>query len=280
MASVFSVLTGLTHILDFAVAYAILLLLTITYIIKGKGEVKYLVMPLILSSALLASGFLVYEVMGGDSYKGISLVNEIIQGKFFEIKNPIEVSNVAFPLIIGALGIITSKSILINDVDRRIIFTLSIILIVLNIPLIPRDFLWRFNLMSAILVPLILGVFIGTIKSVRHSVLTVLLIASLLTPQFITAISVLKPSITTEEYYELKHIAVKAPSNIVFVVPNTKIRYWLETLTQNVVKKPKDAKSGSLTILVVEKFRPVPPWAKPFYEGEFVKAYLLFPRSP
>jgi len=45
-------------------------------------------MPLILSSALLASGFLVYEVMGGDPYKGISLVNEIIQGKFFEIKIP------------------------------------------------------------------------------------------------------------------------------------------------------------------------------------------------
>ncbi len=134
--------------------------------------------------------------------------------------------------------------------------------------------------MSAILVPLILGVFIGTIKSVRHSVLTVLLIASLLIPQFITAISAMKPSITIKEYYELKHIAVKAPSNTIFLVPNTKIRYWLETLTQNVVKNPKDVKSGSLTILVVEKFRPVPPWAKPFYEGKFVKAYLLFPRSP
>ena len=94
-------------------------------------------------------------------------------------------------------------------------------------------------------------------------------------PQFITAINMAKPSIPLSEYYEIKQLVSKAPENAIFVIPNTKVRYWFETLTSNVTESPKDVEVGYIPILVLEVGRPAPPIAKLFFLGKFLKAYLL-----
>jgi len=54
--------------------------------------------------------------------------------------------------------------------------------------MIPKDFLWRFNLMSSILIPTIIGALIGFIENLKGKLLVSLIIIGFLILQFITAI--------------------------------------------------------------------------------------------
>jgi len=344
--SFFAILTGLTHILDFALAYGFLLLMLLLNI-RNKSYLRYVLLPFAFSTILLALGFTVYWVMGGDPYKGISFIKELIYLEKISLPNIFTLNNILTPLLIGFVGVLLYKH-LPSDAGRKTILTLSVILILLNIPIIPKDFLWRFNLMSSILIPIIIGALIGFIGNSKGKLLVSLIIIGFFIPQFITAISMAKPSISPSEYYEMKQLVLKgsplymfvyvfghwfifsphgrsvgfhwslrgrspptprrrhintqylssnkisitqqgetykniynhinfatAPENSVFIVPNTKIRYWIETLTPNVVRSPKDANIGYVPILVLEVGKPVPPIAKPFFLGKYLKAYLL-----
>jgi len=271
--SFFAILTGLTHILDFALAYGFLLLMFLLNI-RNKSYLRYVLLPFTFSTILLALGFTVYWVMGGDPYKGISFIKELIYLEKISLPNIFTLNNVLTPLLIGFVGVLLYKH-LPSDAGRKTILTLSVILILLNIPIIPKDFLWRFNLMSSILIPIIIGALIGFIGNSKGKLLVSLIIIGFFMPQFITAISMAKPSISLSEYYEMKQLVLKAPENSVFIVPNTKIRYWIETLTPNVVRSPKDIEIGYIPILVLEVERPTPPIAKPFFLGKYLKAYLL-----
>jgi len=73
----------------------------------------------------------------------------------------------------------------------------------------------------------------------------------------------------------MKQLVLKSPENSVFIVPNTKIRYWIGTLTPNVVRSPKDVNVGYIPILMLEVGRHAPSIAKPFFLGKYLKAYLL-----
>jgi len=75
--SFFAILTRLTHILDFTLAYGFLLLMLLLNI-RDKGYLKYVLSPFTLSTILLALRFTVYWVMGGGLYKGISFIKELI----------------------------------------------------------------------------------------------------------------------------------------------------------------------------------------------------------
>ena len=292
LASIFVILTGLTHILDFMVAYMVLLIVFIMSI-RSRSIAKYTAIPFIFSSIILLLGFMVYSLMGGDPYRIISFINSILHAReFITFINVLLKANIILPIIVGVSGIILSAKIR-EIAGKYVMLALSIILILLNLPFIPHQYLWRFNLMTAILLPLILGVIIGHINGVRSSILVFMVVLGFMLPQFMSQYNFLRPSISLEEYNELKQLALIIPDNTFLVVPDVRLKYWVETLIQNVVKTPKDVPIGYQAILIFEK-RPLdfkkhthiirqprpPSRAKLFFSGEFIEAYILPPKPP
>ncbi|MCD6113818.1 MAG: hypothetical protein J7J78_00765 [Thermoprotei archaeon] len=119
--------------------------------------------------------------MGGDPYKGISFIRELIYLEKISLPNIFTLNNVLTPLLIGFVGVLLYKH-LPSNVGRKTILTLSVILILLNIPVIPKDFLWRFNLMSSILIPVIIGALIGFIGNSKGKLLVSLIIIGFFIP--------------------------------------------------------------------------------------------------
>jgi len=279
LSAYFIVLTGLTHVLDFAVAYIVISLTSLTLINK-RTDLKLTITPFLFGSTLLILGFLNPYIMGGDPYKGISFIRSLINNRAF-MSNVLELSKVIFPALLGIAGFITSIK-LKNAIDKRLLLTLSIILILLNLPIYPQQFLWRFNLMTVVFAPIILGVIVGGMKDLKVGLVLSLVVLGFVLPQFTSQIYMVKPSISLGEYYEIKQLVSKMPKDTVLVVPNTKLRYWIETLTSKVAKSVKDVPPRSRIIIVLEKTlkhkRPLPPITKPFYNGLFISAYLLPPK--
>ncbi len=259
-AVVFAVLTGLTHILDFAVMYYTTLLLLVLTIVLNRKELKYVTPPFAASTVILALGFTYYSIMGGDPYKGVSFINMLLTQLQHLAITSYGVSAVAYPLAVGVAGVafaLTRKNP--RAVSSRLIISASAILILLNVPIIPQQFLWRFNLMTAILAPLIIGVIIGSIGKLKHVLLITLILVGLMLPQMVGQIQSVRPSISLQEYNELKHVTSIAPNNTVFIVPDMRLKYWVETLAPNVVRSLKELPPNTPAILVIEKLRKHPP---------------------
>ncbi len=281
LSSVFAILTGLIHILDFTVIYAILLLLTIMNI-RNKHALKYVILPTVFGSILLALGFIFYDIMGGDPYRIIFFIYDLLGDRQLLMFNMYVLPNVILPLSIGIVGLLLCTR-LRNYVDKTLLFILSLTIIALNLPFYPSQHLWRFNLMIAILAPLILGVAVGYVKGTISRLVFTLVLLGFLIPQFTAQIYLIRPSISLGEYQEIKQLISIVPNNTIFVVPNTKLRYWVETLTSNVVKSPREAPAYSYIVIVQEKVpfkfkKPVPLMAKPFYNGVYIEAYILPPK--
>ncbi|MCD6428153.1 MAG: glycosyltransferase family 39 protein [Desulfurococcales archaeon] len=199
-ASVFAVLTGLTHILDFAIMYFTILLLLVLTIALSKKELKYVTSPFAASTVILVLGFTCYSIMGGDPCKGVSFINMLPKQLQHLVITSHSISAVAYPLAVGVAGVafaLTRKNT--RAISNRLIISVSVILILLNIPLVPHQFLWRFNLMTAILAPLITGVIIGGIGKLKHVLLITLILMGLTLPQFVDQIQSIRPSISPEE---------------------------------------------------------------------------------
>ena len=293
LASISIVLTGLTHILDFTIAYGIMIFLDLLHI-TDRRMLKRLVPPLIIGTFLLALGFIYEPVMGGDPYKGISYIFSLMHSGITRTStghvrvptgNPIHIRHragslitlVGLPLILGIIGTIFSIKCL-SGIERDFVLTLSLILIMLCLPINPFQFLMRFSLMSAILVPPILGVIIGRIRDRSLKIIVGMIIIVFIMPQFITQMNNIRPSITIGEYYEIARLVSNVPKYVTFIVPDTRLRYWIETFDVNALKSPMEG--GRLPyILVVENkiFRraPMPPGSKLIFYGKYIKAYVI-----
>ncbi|RLF20065.1 MAG: hypothetical protein DRM97_07970 [Thermoprotei archaeon] len=93
----------------------------------------------------------------------------------------------------------------------------------------------------------------------------------------------IRPSITLEEYHELRQLVSIIPANVVLVAPDIQLKYWIETMIPSVVRTVKEASHGSYVVLVLRKMmfrtrRIIPPVARLIYGGRFIHAYLLPPR--
>jgi len=132
--------------------------------------------------------------------------------------------------------------------------------------------------MSAILVPPILGVIIGRIRDRSLKIIVGMIIIVFIMPQFITQMNNIRPSITIGEYYEIARLVSNVPKYVTFIVPDTRLRYWIETFDVNALKSPMEG-GRSPYILVVENkiFRraPMPPGSKLIFYGKYIKAYVI-----
>lgn len=300
-ASLTAIMTGLTHSLSFATLYLILIILTITLINKNSSY-RYLVPQVLSSSIFILASFFVLSLMGSDVYKLFGLVNSSLQS----ITNPY----MAYKLFLGrliriVLIAIPIISLTISRVDYNVLRTsfiksLAITTLILSAVPYSSQFAMRFDLMSELLTSILLGVIIsyyigfGNITQ-RYVVSFIILI--LLMPPFINTYLSISPSITLQEYRELKKLTVLVPKNTTFIVPNTKLRYWLETLTSNVYRSLQEVSKRVSTnlVLVLEKYyyihhQPKIPKSPPpmkhliilhnpnlrvIYNGKFIIAFLV-----
>ncbi|RLF19165.1 MAG: hypothetical protein DRZ82_06600 [Thermoprotei archaeon] len=283
-------LTGLTHVLDFAVAYGIVMLLFMINL-RNKNVQRKLLLPFIVGSALLLLGFIYEPIMGGDPYKGISYLSSLIHGGTAKVPSgnrPITMIHqrevithliymTSLPLIIGLAGMFFSITAL-NNIERNFIFALSFALTMLSLPIGTPQFIMRFNLMSAILIPPILGSMIGTIKDRNLKIVMGAIILAFIIPQFASQMNNIRPSIPLEEYYEIAYLVSKTPKHVTFIVPDVRLRYWIETFDVNVVCSPMDGGVPPY-ILIFEKnpFRrvPIPPGSELVFNGKYIQAYVL-----
>ncbi len=277
-ASVLLVVTGLTHILDFGVGYAFAILLLVFNIVFGNRRMlRHVLLPLVTGTLLLVAGFTVYTLMGGDPYKALNLLRLIGEEVDTVALTSWELAKTITPLILGLTGILLSMKF--KGTRKKVLLVVSVILIALNIPLIPMQYLWRFNLMTAILAPIILGAIAGSVKDNIVAVIVGLVVVSLLLPQFIVQLQAAHPSIPEPEYQELKQLVEKIPENTLIITPDVRLRYWIETLYENVAGKPLGP--TSYPQLVVFDRNPnarrpwIPPRAKEYYSGKYIEAYII-----
>ena len=280
LASLTLIVVGLTHILDFGVGYGFAIILLVYGLFsKDKVLFKHAILPVVVGSIMLVAGFTVYTLMGGDPYKALNLLRLIGEEADTIMLSPWELAKTITPLILGVAGILLSTRL--KTPARQVIIACSIILLALNTPLIPLQYLWRFNLMTVILAPIILGVLVGSIRDEKLSAITGLVIIGLLLPQFIVQLQTMHPSIPEKEYQELKQLIDKIPVNTLIITPDTRLRYWVETLYENVARRPPGPTPYPQLIVVDKNPIARKPWIPPrsieYFKGEYIEAYLIQP---
>jgi len=280
------VLTGLTHILDYGIALLFLILSTIMYFRDRKALL--LTIPILMGGLLfLSMGFIFLYIMGGDPYKIYSFLIGLSKS-FMNTVIPISAFNVIYPLLTGMAGIIISSRL--GKIEGKLLLSLSIMLIALNTPLIPQEYLWRFNLMSAILIPLVIGLSLSPIKDKAFFITISLIIVGFTLPQFSVQLAGISPSIPLGEYHEIEELVKRLPTNnTAILVPDTRLRYWIEVLYPHVYRRLNDIQHNVPIILVYDRVNlithnarivkpKIPPIAKPFYIGRYIEAYIIPPR--
>jgi len=269
------ILTGLTHILDFSVLLLVIMFFSFIIYYREHYIPRYIMYTIALLALLLIGGSISTHLMGGDPNKALSLIKNLNI-------HPIE------PRLLGSffyvlIILLTSIYFLYRESwghVRYFMYALILTLSILIIPIYPWDYTMRFLLEATILAYIPIGYLIGRIKNSSKILIGILLITFTI-PGFINQWIEAKPSISLEEYYEIKDLINKTDQNIVFVIHDPRLRYWFETLTFNIVDDPKDAPPDKELIIVFDRpiRHPLPPGSRLVYNGKFIHAYHI-PHSP
>ena len=275
-SSLAAVASAISHVLTFGVfAVYALLALIVCQIKRDYGANR----DAAASAAVTSFSILILaltaapQIVGYDAQKLLSFVENPF-GHGLEKAHP---SNFAASLVIGFAGIMYSLT-------RREAAELSvasgILLILLNLPVISNTWLFRFSLMTSILVPPIAALIIGEIRG-SSKFMVFALVTGLMLMTMLPAVSVLKPSITMKDYEELRdHLPKRVPPGSTLVIPDTRVRYWVEALHEEIyeiVKKPPRPLPQE-TYLVLKK--PIPPGREPpraeiVLDGDYVRVLKL-----
>lgn len=282
ISSLFIVLTGLTHVLDFGVAMAILFLAFLFHI-RDKESLKMLSLPLIFALALLSLGFTT-NIMGGDPYKGIAFLQELVLRRPGGpvAKPPTKpmkggqrgIFDIIYSITIALAGLILS--IRTSRPAKEFLPSSSLILLALAFPFNPGNFLWRFDLMTAVLAPLILGIVIGEIRDPKIAVVVTLIIFGLLLPLVLSQSFAIRPSISLEEYKELEGLTYHLGDRYSLVVPSPKLLYWVQAMNLKAVRSPQEANSSRIVVIIDRNSPHISiPLGRLIYRGKFIEAYLV-----
>ena len=239
-AFVFLFLTALTHILDFGVAiFYSIALPTLYAVTTGRLDPKRMVLPLV-GISLVMIAFLAPFIVGGDVYKGIAFlrdVSEYDEYSFERLPDAVLVAGIALTLLItGAIKYGESKC------EAALCFSSALLIVALNFPLIPPKWLFRFRNMNVVPLAVSVGESLSLIGGSKRTVPALIIISVLLAASATTVYSRIRPTITLREYEELKKaIAFAESRGYSIVIPDPRLRYWSETISDNVYKSPENA---------------------------------------
>jgi len=271
----------LSHVLDFAVFTLLVALMFLKLLIfkeRYSKELKFRVtIALGASIVLLLSCLAIPQIVGYDTRKLFSFLEQPLSEEEHSMTSNIAHKLRNFPLslflcLTGLFYSLTRSSPL-----SPVFFASSILIVLLNFPLISKAWLFRFELMNSILIPLIIPIAILAVKSREAKILILFIILGFATMITIPMIPKLRPSIPLLEYTELELIPAYIPEGSTLIVPNTRLRYWVEALHEDkyeILSKPLKPSVGSY--LIIETKMRTPPFP-PLFNGKYIKIYLIRP---
>ncbi|MCD6260496.1 MAG: hypothetical protein J7J28_01715 [Thaumarchaeota archaeon] len=277
-SSIIALASALSHVLTFGVLALLSLIVFISSLIgRGDDPIKYASASAAITSMIILTVSLSIfpQVTGYDSFKLLSFLNQP-----FGDGGGLTFRRIDFigSMVIGLAGIIyglTHRS----EPGSLIPIASGISLILLNLPIIGRSWLFRFNLMGSILVPLIIASMMNGVEgSSRPAMLTAII--GLMFMVMLPTIFSLRPSITMNDYLELQRIVDYVPPGSTIVVPDTRLRYWVEALheeTYEIVRRPPHPPPQDLYLIVGRHHRPrvLPPRSKLILEGDYIQIIKL-----
>ncbi len=249
LASFFLILTGLTHILDFGVALLFLILYTVAGFILNVNRRVFLKATVILCFAsvffvLFTSTFLGY--LFSDYNKAVSFFRDLIglRGTAIRRVRPVPIQPLpplrraelphainVWPLILIVAGSILSFSLWRRRMaDLCLISTTTIICLLMNLPVIPAEWLWRFELMTVVPSAIILSYSASRIWKIgkEEAAIFAAIIIVFSASQAISVAITIHPTISYQGYLDLVGMKNKIPAGSLIVVCKPGLRYWAE----------------------------------------------------
>ncbi len=278
MTSLFLILTGASHILDFGVALLFLglyLVLSVVFNVNRKVAVRNLGAIFLLVGVFAVIALVGLPSLFTDFFKGLYFLEDLLAASG-ETAHPIlflfDPRGGALTVPILAVGLVLSayewKAQ--NKEAFLPLLAMTITGLALSFPLIPREWLWRFLLMEFIPAGFILGYSFSKIER-RIAVAVFLLIAvSPVIVQGVDASRRMGPTITNAGYEELKSIRTVVPANSAVVV-EPRIMYWVEYVLEcSIVRRPSPdlwQSYASVLGLFPKNKSPIPP-GQVLFEGD------------
>jgi hypothetical protein len=239
LASLFLILTGATHILDFGVALLFLglyLSVAVWLDVNRRLVVKNLGAMVIVVTAFVIAAFVAFPSLFTDFFKGVSFLQDLFAA-LGETTHPIlfilDPRGGALIMPIVAVGFVLAfYEWRANNREASLaLAVVTIIGLALSFPLIPSEWLWRFLLMEFIPIAFILGYSVS--KMERKVAITIFLLIAVfpVVIQGVEASKRLGPTISEEGYAELEEMKTVLPSDSVVVV-EPRLMYWVEYILE------------------------------------------------
>jgi len=281
LSSITAAAAALSHVLTYGVfAVLALLLFAFSYIVKS-GSARILrccsagaaaTSMILLAIALSAAP----QIVGYDTVKLLSFLENPFGGG-----RGLPSARVDFPasVLLGSAGLV--YGILRRSRLSALAMASGLTLILLNLPILGASWLFRFSLMSSMMIPPIAASLVGEVGG-RAKLTAFLLILGFMTMISLPMVKALKPSISMGEYRELQRIPEYAPSGSKLLIPGVRLRYWVEALhgdRYEVLGKPLTPPSrGESVYLILEVGKPlrrIPRGSEVVFRGEYVMIVKL-----
>ncbi len=293
LASVFLILTGATHILAFGVALLFLLLYSTLSSFLDVNRRSMLKNAGILSLIIMVFGmavFLAFPSLFTDFYKGLAFLQDLFSeaGEASPIQFLFNPAGGAFILPVLATGVTLSFYEWRHGKREAVlaVATTTIVGLLLSLPFIPNEWLWRFLLMEFIPISFIVGYSISKFRTKIATVTFILLCLFPLILQAVAMSSTLGPSIQTSDYGEIESIGKSVPPDSI-TVTDLRIGYWFQYITRSGIEKrptPELWQNNRHVLLLVDKFSPrnprIPQNSNKITEEKRFALYELTPPPP
>lgn len=235
LASLFLVLTGATHILDFGVALLFLGLHLVMAVLLDVNRRPFAInvgIILLVLGTFVGVAFTAFPSLFTDFYKGLHFLQDLFatseQGPPVRFLYDPRGGLMTLPVLaFGAfLAVYEWK------VGRReavlMLSSATFVGILLSLPFIPPEYSWRFLLMEFIPISFILGYIVSRMEQ-KTRVIFLMLVVVLLLFQSVSAARLMGPTIDEEGFRELELIGGIVPSNsVVASLVHPRLRYWIE----------------------------------------------------
>ncbi len=282
-------LAGLTHVLvyGFMVVYTVLLVALQLLVYRDRRE------PFYEGAAALALSLAVFyaypDLQGGDLGKAFNIAGRVFssitrgalagllqaQGLAAPSSPPWSSQFLLLDWLAAILLLVESYILYRRDYPRYAlgVAALGLTLLSFTLPLIPRQYLFRFDLMGGVPLAVALGLVVGLLGEGIMRILTAVAVVGLVLVPGLSASSRVAPSVPPEAYHELQaavDIVSRESPDACYLARNVRLRYWLETLVSSVNEEP-----GTCYPLVVIDYvsRQPPPQARVLFRGRFVIAW-------
>jgi hypothetical protein len=246
LASLFLVLTGASHILDFGVALLFLgLYLSVAVLldVNRRLAVRNLGTMVLVVGVFVITAFAAFPSLFTDFFKGLYFLQDLFTA-LEETTHPIlflfdpRGGALIMPILAVGLVLAVYEWRASNKEAALALVIVTAIGLGLSFPLIPSEWLWRFLLMEFIPIAFILGYSVS--KMERKIAVTIFLLIAIF-PAVIQGVEASKwmgPTINEKGYDELRAMKIVLPSDSVVVV-EPRLMYWVEYILEcDIAKRP------------------------------------------